>query len=806
MRTALLFLMTAFVATAGCIGTRTQRCSWGEICPTGRYCDAQFELCLFPGQVEACADASELDTCSFVGAPVGSYQCSGGLCLPSFCGDGFTGPGEQCDDGNQVGGDGCSANCRSDEECGNGVVDVPLGESCDDGNLGSHDGCSSGCQPESAGWRNGGAALGSRYGVFGAFDAARGRVVLFGGVDAESHPTDETWEHDGEGWVQRILASQPSGRMDHSLTYDTERQTMVLHAGWTGLDALNDTWEYSGFDWTRVTTSSAPSLRSAHATAYDAQRQRVVLFGGEDAARVCFADTWLYDGVDWALLTTTATPERRRYTDLVYDKQRQVTVMFGGSYDPTNWVFLNDTWELDGTDWVQVNTANAPPARHGHRMVYDSVNQRVLLFGGMNPGGVMYHDLWAYDGVDWVELNVGASPPGRLQFLLAHDSGEGRTLLFGGNGVGSNYLNDTWLLEGDAWREVTMRAPKPRAGHVVAYHAGQQRLVLFGGYDDYTYQPNSFALTAETWIYANRSWTQLATTQQPAPRTFAAMTAAPSLGALVLFGGASGADILTLQGDTWLFDGQTWIPLTLPVSPSPRAAAGLAHHAPTGRVVLFGGTDWMSPYEDTWTFDGYDWTELTGLASSPPPRYAHAMAYDATLERIVLFGGDTGTGVSADTWLFDGQQWLAADPAVSPPARKYATLAFHAHRGRVLLYGGEGTLGAFNDTWEYDGTTWQQITMPADEIRQLARAAAGYVPQERSIVLFGGTGSGFNLWGETWRYRFVSEWPDEDCATTVDEDGDGLVGCDDPDCPGHLCGGGRTCTNTETGTGTGVCE
>jgi cysteine-rich repeat protein len=43
--------------------------------------------------------------------------------------------GEVCDDGNQVSGDGCSADCRSDERCGNGYVDFGVGERCDATNL-----------------------------------------------------------------------------------------------------------------------------------------------------------------------------------------------------------------------------------------------------------------------------------------------------------------------------------------------------------------------------------------------------------------------------------------------------------------------------------------------------------------------------------------------------------------------------------------------------------------------------------------------------------------------------------------------
>jgi cysteine-rich repeat protein len=67
---------------------------------------------------------------------------------PPACGDGRIDAGEQCDDGNTVSGDGCSATCKL-EACGNGVLDA--GEQCDDGNKVSGDGCSATCKLEVCG-------------------------------------------------------------------------------------------------------------------------------------------------------------------------------------------------------------------------------------------------------------------------------------------------------------------------------------------------------------------------------------------------------------------------------------------------------------------------------------------------------------------------------------------------------------------------------------------------------------------------------------------------------------------------------
>lgn len=58
-------------------------------------------------------------------------------------------------------GDGCTANCRSNETCGNGVIDDHVGEACDDGNVLGGDGCDSSCQFEACSFASG-PALGTR--------------------------------------------------------------------------------------------------------------------------------------------------------------------------------------------------------------------------------------------------------------------------------------------------------------------------------------------------------------------------------------------------------------------------------------------------------------------------------------------------------------------------------------------------------------------------------------------------------------------------------------------------------------------
>jgi cysteine-rich repeat protein len=100
----------------------------GEQCDTigqTAFCDSD---CTFPVCGDGLVNPAAGEQCDTAGQ---SATCEVFCTLPR-CGDGLVNPaaGEQCDDGNQIGGDGCSAQCQL-EVCGNGILDP--GEQCDFG-------------------------------------------------------------------------------------------------------------------------------------------------------------------------------------------------------------------------------------------------------------------------------------------------------------------------------------------------------------------------------------------------------------------------------------------------------------------------------------------------------------------------------------------------------------------------------------------------------------------------------------------------------------------------------------------------
>jgi cysteine-rich repeat protein len=91
------------------------------------------ESCVSLLQREGCVDGAAEGGTFVVGTGGGV-----GSCEAPVCADGVVDPGETCDDGNLVDGDGCDSNCTM-TGCGNGVVTA--GEACDDGDLDSRDEC-----------------------------------------------------------------------------------------------------------------------------------------------------------------------------------------------------------------------------------------------------------------------------------------------------------------------------------------------------------------------------------------------------------------------------------------------------------------------------------------------------------------------------------------------------------------------------------------------------------------------------------------------------------------------------------------
>jgi len=211
--------------------------------------------------------------------------------------------------------------------------------------------------------------------------------------------------------------------------------------------------------------------------------------------------TWSYDPAHrhWdnfqapSLGHTGAKPSGRLSPAFAYSTRDTAAVMFGGSGK-------NDTWALDAEtkSWVQLlpdGAKGSPPRRSeiNNSMVYDSVNNVFVLFGGRcadaaGCNGVNYNgmlgDTWIYriSSNTWTRMMPATSPPPRNQHTLSFDTGNGVVVLYGG--YAASAFNDVWVYDvaRNTWTAVVSSpAPGPRYLHAMIYDPVIGEHVVFGG-------------------------------------------------------------------------------------------------------------------------------------------------------------------------------------------------------------------------------------------------------------------------------------------------------------------------------------
>jgi N-acetylneuraminic acid mutarotase len=276
-------------------------------------------------------------------------------------------------------------------------------------------------------------------------------MLLFGGYGTAN--VGDTWEWDNENWTQ-LEDIGPPARWGHGMAYDAARQRVVVFGGGTiqgtNAQSFGDTWEWDGASWTQV-ADTGPAPRHGVTLAYDSKRRLTILFGGEQlpgqGGGTLFADTWVWDGAEWTQ-EQDAGPSQRDWYGMTYDDQRNRVVLFGGlTYRPSDsdYTMLNDTWEYDATKWTRV-ADTGPSPRHAVNLCYNGA--MMLLFGGgkesINHGITVYRDTWQWDGKHWTERQ-DMGPPARFCAGAAGDPARKRVVLFGGGSASADF-GDTWEL------------------------------------------------------------------------------------------------------------------------------------------------------------------------------------------------------------------------------------------------------------------------------------------------------------------------------------------------------------------------
>jgi N-acetylneuraminic acid mutarotase len=383
--------------------------------------------------------------------------------------------------------------------------------------------------------------------------------------------------------------------------------------------------------------------------------------------------------------------------------------------------------------------------------------------------------------------------PLRMDADLVYDSESDRMIFFGGatKTLEPNY-NDTWSYDynTNTWTQMDPAvAPPATDWHQMAYHSGQDKVVLFGGH--VSGHTSDWHNHNETWTYDlnTDTWTNMAPASAPPALCAQTMAYDSESDLIVLFGG-SGDDWYSnnhMYSDTWTYDltSNTWTNVTTSIHPSPRSWPAMAYDVESDLMVLFGGweiepitEDWVV-LNDTWTYDANTntWAEIV---IPDGPDSLGDLVYDSESDRMVFFGGALSLSelvedLVSETWSYDTntETWELMDPIVEPPVRSRVQATYDSESDVMLLFGGviDGgwpTEEVRHDCWAYDlnknlwdnvDWNWQEMT-PAFSPDPVVWPAMTYDSESDLVVLFGGgteesyQSTGYYGDNETWTYDY----------------------------------------------------
>ena len=128
-----------------------------------------------------------------------------------------------------------------------------------------------------------------------SFDAVQARplMVLHRPVGTGNTSRTETWTYAAGVWFRYGPSSSPPARDRSAMAFDQARRRVTLFGGvvLSGGGNANDTWEWDGGGWQQLSLGNAPTPRIGHALAYDPVRRGLVAFGGHDGTSI-LSDTW----------------------------------------------------------------------------------------------------------------------------------------------------------------------------------------------------------------------------------------------------------------------------------------------------------------------------------------------------------------------------------------------------------------------------------------------------------------------------------------------------------------------------------
>lgn len=447
----------------------------------------------------------------------------------------------------------------------------------------------------------------------------------------------------------------------------------------------------------------------------------------------------------------------------IYDPIGDRLIAYGGFDAVTQ---RSDVWELSfplsgSSSWSQLDVPAGPPPRAGHSAIYDPLNQRMLIFGGVqNQGETQVHlnDTWALSlqgTPTWTHLITTGTPAGRYIHAAVYDSRRHRMVVHGGRGGGVT-ANAVYILDLNslAWTDGPVINSPAREEHAAVYDSLNDCMLVFGGDNGTTAFDTTHKLT---FGGPNPGWSQLSLFPNPSARWGHAGVLDRARREFVIFGGGDATGVST-RNDMWRLplDPQptAWqsVPLTSSIN---RRELAAVYDNRRSRMLLCGGWEGykalQEPEEpifrgDAWAIALTPSPTLVPLITQPQPGALlseESLAYSFWHELILLFGGRAGmAGVPTnDVYALStvSDVWEKWTPSGSTPgARQEHTAIYDEGGDRMVAFGGTDGVSGYNDVWALDPTTrtWSLLFAPPIEYEGTLEEAAWPGPRWAHTAIY----------------------------------------------------------------------
>ena len=657
----------------------------------------------------------------------------------------------------------------------------------------------------------------ARFSQSGVFDDTTKQMIVFGGIEAASGANlDGLWlistgvDKHLKATAMTSTTAGPSARFGHGATYDSASNSMTIFGGGSSATSCsNEVWVLNGANgatgspaWGQVTPSGTPpAKRMMHNAAYDSSTNSMIVFGGSDCKGGYLNDAWVLSSANgqggtsaWTELSPTGTPPAaRESSSAIYDAANNVLIIFGGDAGTS---YFGDVWTLSNANgtggppaWTSLSPTGTPPsARSGHSAFYDSVSDRMVVFGGVN-GSTDNGEAWyltdpsGLNGTasNWAQITATGTAPTLFDHSAVYDQAANAMYVFGGTSTDPKLQisNHTFVLSkangsGTPPQTVwTVSGPPVRYSQSAFYDSATNGLFVFGGqhattnidFNDYWKNARVVGTTGVDWSNFNIAGSK------PAARFGQTILYDSASNNMMLFGGATGfpapcsSEYWILQHANTVGGSLAWIPVTpAGTPPTARTNYGAAYDSATNHLIVFGGYDCTSTYfNDVWVLSNANdpngseaWTQLTPTGTPPSAREVSSVVYDPATNSLVVFGGDADFFMASgtpfgDVWILSHANgtggtsaWTELTPSGSgPAARSGHSAIYDATNNRMTIYGGFDGTKILSDTWILAGANGQGVAVwvplnpsPAGPPRRFHSAV--YDPVSNQILVFGG--------------------------------------------------------------------